>query len=122
MKFLFSTLIFISASCYIQAQKLSYTKRAAISSLNEKAKETIGNIRVFSSGTKVTIEDASFTATETGAKIEVISVSPSNSRTTFTSEFNPADITYITETAMPDKSPVGQMQISLDYKIGYKTS
>ena len=122
MKFLFSTLIFISVSCYLQAQKLSYTKRAAISALNDKAKETIGNIRVFSSGSKATIEDASFTATETGVKMEVVLMSPSNTKVTFTSEFNPADITYITETAMPDKSPIGQMEISLNYKIGYKTS
>ena len=122
MKFLFSTLILISASCYLQAQKLSYTKRAAINALNDKAKETIGNIRVFTSGTKVTIEDASVTATEMGVKMEVVLLSTSNSKITFTSEFNPADITDITETDMPDKSPVGQMEISLNYKIGHKTN
>lgn len=122
MKILFSLVMLLSGSCYLQAQKLSLAKRVAISSLNAKAKETVGNIRAFETGTKVTIEDASFTATEIGVKIEVVLVTPTNSKTTFTSEFNPADITYITETDMPEKSPVGQMQISLDSKIGYKTS
>lgn len=122
MKFFLNFLLFLSFSCFVQAQKLSLNKRVAISSLNAKAKEAVGNIRVFNSGTKVTVDDASFTATEMGVKIEVSVVNASGTKTIFTSEFNPANITYIKEYELPDKSPVGQMQISLEYKIAYKTT
>jgi len=122
MKFILNFLFFLSVSCFVQAQKLSLNKRVAISSLNAKAKETVGNIRVYSNGSKVTVDDASFTATEMGVKIDVVVVNASGSKTTFTSEFNPANITYIKDHELPDKSPVGQMLISLDYKIGYNTA
>lgn len=124
MKFLFGLFIFLSASVCVHAQISTYTKSIAISSLNAKAREANGNIRFFSGSKekKITIEDASFIATEMGVKITVTLVAAGNSRTIFTSEFNPADITTIMVTDMPDESPVGQVKINLDYKIGHRTS
>jgi hypothetical protein len=122
MKLLFGLFIFLSGSLCIHAQISSYTKSIAISSLNAKAKEANGNIRFFSSkGEKVTIEDASFTATEMGVKIAVTLI-VGKSKTMLTSEFNPADITTIMVADFPDESPVGQVKINLDYKIGHRTS
>ena len=122
MKLLFSLFIFLSGSLCVHAQISSFTKSAAINSLNAKAREANGNIRFFSSkGEKITIEDASFTATEMGVKIAVTLID-GKSKTMLTSEFNPADITTIMVPEMPDESPVGQVKINLDYKIGHKTS
>ncbi len=122
MKFLFSLALLISSVSYLQAQKLSLTKRVAISSLNAKAKEAIGNIRFFKTGKKITIDDAFVSATEMGVKIEIDLAEPGRPNTKWTYEFNPADINYIYNVEMPDESPVGQIRISLSNKIGYKTS
>ncbi len=115
-------IIFLSGSLYVHAQKLSNRKAAAISSLNKKAKEAVGNIRFFKNAKKLTIDDASFTATEMGVKIEVVLNEPGFPKSTWTSEFNPINITAIEDVSFPDESPVGQIRITLDYKIGYRTS
>jgi len=123
MKLLSILFIFLSGPFCVQAQISRFTKSTVISSLNAKAKEANGNIRFFkgSKEKKITIEDAAFFATEMGVKIAVTLVA-GKSRTTYTSEFNPANITTIMITEFPDESPVGQVTINLDYKIGYKTS
>ncbi len=122
MKFLFSVMMLFSGSHYLQAQKLSPAKREAISSLNAKAKETIGNIRFYKTGKKLTIADAAVLATEMGIKIEVELADPGKSNTTWVSEFNPAEISYIYNVEMPAESPVGQIRINLSNKIGYRSS
>ena len=122
MKFLFSLVVLLSGSLFLQAQKLSLAKRVAINSLNEKAKEAVGNIRFFKAGKKLTIADASVSATEMGVKIEVELAEPGKSNTTWTYEFNPAEIMYIYNADMADESPVGQIRINLSNKIGYRSS
>ncbi len=122
MKFLFSLVVLLSGSFYLQAQKLSVNKRAAISSLNAKAKEAIGNIRFYKKEKKLTIAEASVSATEMGVKIEVELAEPGKSNTRWTSEFNPAEIMYVYNVEMPDESPVGQIRISLSNEIGHRTS
>lgn len=119
MKFLFSLVVLLSGSLYLQAQNLSPAKKAIISSLNTKAKEANGNIRFFDKAKKLTISDASFSATEMGVKIVVALAGKFN--TIWTSEFDPAEIRYIYNVEMPDESPVGQIRINLSYKIGYRT-
>ncbi|HMK02928.1 MAG TPA: hypothetical protein VK489_02000 [Ferruginibacter sp.] len=122
MKFLFSLVMLLSGSCYLHAQKPGLAKRVAISSLNAKAKEAMGNIRFFKTGKKLTITDASVSATEMGVKIGIELAEPGKSNTTWTYEFNPAEIMYIYNVDMPDESPVGQIRISLSNKIGYRSS
>lgn len=124
MKFLFSLIFLFSVTGYLQGQNLSLKKRTAISALDAKAKEANGNIRFYDSKKKriITVEDASITATENGIKIEVTLVQDGSPKTTFTSEFNPADIAYIYDVDVPDESPVGQIKIILNNKIGYKTN
>ena len=122
MKLFFSLFIFLTASACVHAQISSYTKSVAIKTLHSKARETIGNIRVFASEkTIVTIDDASFTATEMGVKIRVVLLT-NKGKTTHTYEFDPSDISSITQSNIPDESPVGQIQINLSYKIGHRTS
>jgi hypothetical protein len=121
MKFLFSLVIFISGSCYLQAQKLSVNKRTAISALNEKAKEAIGNIRLWKSGKKVIIEEASITPSEMGVKITLVVANSGSPNTTFTSEFDPSYITEISDLDLAEESPVGQMSIMLHNEISFNT-
>ncbi len=121
MKFLFSLVVLLSGSLNLQAQKLSPAKRAAISSLNEKAKEAIGNIRLWSSGKKAIIEDASIIPSEMGVKITVIVANTGSSKTTFTSEFDPAYISEISNLDLAGESPVGQMSIILQNEISLST-
>lgn len=115
-------ILLISLPFFVQAQKLSSNKIAAIKSLNEKAKEAIGNIRLFKGGKKrITIEEASFTATTMGVKITVVLGEVGDYNTTFTSEFNPVDIKEIVDQELAEESPVGQLKINLNYKVGLKT-
>lgn len=95
MKWFFSLLIIHFGSLCVHAQISTYTKSAAINNLNAKAREIIGNIRVRSDKLKHTIDDASFIATENGIKITVVLISSDKSKSTHTSQFNPADITTI---------------------------
>ena len=77
---------------------------------------------IFQGGKKrITIEDASFTATTMGVKITVVLGEIGDYNTTFTSEFNPADIKDIVDQELAEESPVGQLKINLDYKVGLKT-
>ena len=121
MKYFFSLLFFFSFSLIVHAQNLSPAKKALISTLNTKAKEANGNIRFLDKAKKLTISDASFSATEMGVKIVVALATPGKSSTIWTSEFDPAEIRYIYNVDMPDESPVGQIKINLSYKIGYRT-
>lgn len=122
MKITFSLLLLICLPFFVQAQKLSSKKTAAIKSLNEKAKEAVGNIRLFKGAKKrLTIEDASFTATAMGVKITVVIGEVGDYNTTFTSEFNPVDIKDIVDQELAKESPVGQLKINLDHKLGLKT-
>lgn len=122
MKFVCCLLMFVTGACYVQAQKLTPNQRTVISTLNEKAKEAIGNIRFFKGKSKVTIDDAGITATETGIKMMVVLAEAGFPKSTWTSEFNPAEILYINDIDMPKESPVGQLKITLSNHIGHRTS
>jgi len=118
----FFLILLVSLPFFVKAQKLSTNKTAAIKSLNEKAKEAVGNIRLFKDAKKrITIEEASFTATAMGVKITVVLGEVGDYNTTFTSEFDPTDIKDIVDQEVAKESPVGQLKINLDDHVGLKT-
>lgn len=94
-----------------------------ITQLNEKAKETHGVIRMFSSTRpKVEIADNEVSRSDMGIKIMVKLDQDRVPLTTYTYEFDPGEIRSIKEEDMPSESPIGQLKITFSDAVAYITS
>lgn len=114
MKKLTTTLLFISIAALLQAQE---TTASIVTALNEKAKETHGILRMFNKGkSKVEIHDNSVKSSDRGITISVTLDQEGFSLSTYSYDFDPADITSVKEVDMPEESPIGQVKLKLDGK------
>jgi hypothetical protein len=110
-------LVFVSITSFSQNTK------SIIAVLNDKAKETHGILRQFNnSKVKVEIADNEIKASEMGVQIMVKLDQEGFPVSTYTYDFNPADIVSVEDMKLPKESPVGQVKITLKDNLSLNTN